>query len=180
MGGNLSWQVITLSSLVAMCKVIVEIWCFSRLKSKIPHYLASICHYFLSLKHMACHGHTHKISGPRHNILLVCPMKDLPMLATDDYGDYFKKFCHSVQKKVTRRKGSKKLERQLKSFLRYQQTQKPAIAIAKLFTLHKKAINISKLYIIFQIGHGVWWIANAKKHVKKGKIGIIISISCAS
>ena len=119
MGGNLSWQVITLSSLVAMCKVIVEIWCFSRLKSKIPHYLASICHYFLSLKHMACHGHTHKISGPRHNILLVCPMKDLPMLATDDYGDYFKKFCHSVQKKVTRRKGSKKAR----------------TAIEKLFTL---------------------------------------------
>ena len=91
-----------------------------------------------------------------------------------------KNFAIPSKKRWREGKVAKKLERQLKSFLRYQQTQKPAIAIAKLFTLHKKAINISKLYIIFQIGHGVWWIANAKKHVKKGKIGIIISISCAS
>ena len=52
---------------------------------------------FISKAHGACHGHTHKISGGRHNNLTVCPMKDsgswshMSIRTIDEI--YLKDFC---------------------------------------------------------------------------------------
>ena len=58
---------------------------------------------------MACHAHTHEISGLRHNDLLVFPMKvvgfwsHMSTLITD--GNCIKNFCQSVQKQRREGKG---------------------------------------------------------------------------
>ena len=102
MGGSPSWKVTTLPSLVAMSIVVVEIWRLLWLKSKIPYALAKIHYYCLSLKHIACHAHTYKMSGHRHNNLSVCPKKDswswshMSTKATD--GTYLTNICQSFQK----------------------------------------------------------------------------------
>ena len=76
MGGSPSWYFTTLPSWVAIGIVVMEIQCLLWLKGEIPHALAQIRHYCLSLKHIACHASTCEISGHRHYNLPVCPMKD--------------------------------------------------------------------------------------------------------
>ena len=45
-------------------------------EENIPHVLAKVCHYCLSLNHMTSYASTHEISGRRPNNLLVCPVKE--------------------------------------------------------------------------------------------------------
>ena len=101
MGGNPSWQVIALPSLVAIAVLVVE-KCLVQLKGKVSHALAQIRHYCLPLKHMACHVHTHEISIRRHINLPMCPMKDFRswsnMSTRTTNETYLKNFYQSGQK----------------------------------------------------------------------------------
>ena len=73
---------------------------------------------------MACHAATHKISGCRQHILLVCPLKVSQswshMSTRTTNGNYLKDFCQSVEKQ--QREGKNEEEN--------------IAAIAKLFALH--------------------------------------------
>ena len=144
MGGSLPWYVTTLAKLISgqrhcgwvttlpslMAKdiVIVEVW---SLKGKIPHALAYIRHYRLSLKHTTCKALTHGISGLRHNRLPVCSMKDVRswshVLTWKTDGNYTKNFCQSVQNRDEKEKEKKKTT-----------TRKTT---AKAFALHSNIIT---------------------------------------
>ena len=69
---------------------------------------------------MACHAHTYKISGQRHNNLSVCPMKDSRswshMSTKTTNGTYLKNFCQSFQKQRWEEGKEKKKNGNCKAF----------------------------------------------------------------
>ena len=77
MGEIPPWLVTTLQSLVVIGIVTVELLCFLEVEEQdsiLPRLNRCYC---LSLKHVTYHSHTLKLSGRRHNNLLVPPMKGI-------------------------------------------------------------------------------------------------------
>ena len=102
------------------------------LKGKIPHVLADIRHYCLSLKHKACHDHIYKISGRKHNNLPVCPRK------SSDLG-------HTCQQEQLTEVTLKTLASTSKNNARKEENKNKRMANEKPFALHAIAKKKKKI-----------------------------------